>query len=226
VITYLDQLERDLVAAIDRREVGRSAGRAWRRRAPAVRLDLAAVAAIAVIALGLATVALLRPATNDQRAVQVPAPAPTTPSPPTVIGPRTPLRLVGALTQTSATTWSGDARGPGGSGTMTLSGTVHLTPAGCCTTPRTAPRDARHVVFFRWAASYGTLRGCVDTTIYRRPHGRWVWDGGRGRVTDATGALRRYAGRGMGIAAETKTSAPDQARIILSGAGVGHDAGC
>ena len=54
----------------------------------------------------------------------------------------------------------------------------------------------------------------IVNSIYRRPHGRWVWDG-TGRITGATGDLRRYGGYAAAIAGRTPLSRPDTARIIL-----------
>jgi hypothetical protein len=71
-----------------------------------------------------------------------------------------------------------------------------------------------HTVRFTWTSPSGTIAGAVRNTIYRRPHGRFVWDG-PGRVSAATGALGRYRGRQVGIAGSTPTSSPDRARIIV-----------
>ena len=225
MIQYLEQLERDLVEAIDRREAGRSGFRTWKARVSIPRLDLAVVAAIAALALGIATIALLNTGTHDQHPA-LPPPTKRGHERPTPIGPRTPLRLVATLSRVNTSTWSGPARGPGGAGDLALIGAVRLIPTTCCTTPRNYPSAARGLLRFRWNTSQGTLTGCIETTIYRRPHNRWVWDGAKGRVSNATGALRRYRGRAMAISGETPTSAPDRARIILGGNGPGPPTRC
>jgi len=96
-----------------------------------------------------------------------------------------------------------------------ITGTIDLSARSCCDTPRGKTRPSSHTIVFTWATAGGSISGCVANTIYRRPHGRLVWDGG-GRVTSATGTLRRYRPRGMGIAGDTRTSTPDQVRIILA----------
>jgi len=127
--------------------------------------------------------------------------------------------MVGVVTQLDATTWRGQATGPGGTGTLTLTGTVRsLAATPCCETASTLPPDARHRLDFRWATARGTLTGCIDTTIWRRPHGRWVWDG-TGLVTGATEGLATYLGRGIAIAGRTSVSDTTTARIILSDEG-------
>jgi hypothetical protein len=209
VIRYLDQLEGDLTEAIDRRNAGR-AGRS--RRRPRRRRDLSLVAAAAVALLAIAVVVVvLWPRAGDERAVTRPPVRKERPAP---IPPHTPLRLVGNVTRIDPTTWRGQARGPGSIGTLTIRGTVDLTARPCCDTPRSNPRPSPHTIHFTWTSPSGTVSGSVRNTIYRRPHGRFVWDG-LGRVTVATGALSRYRGRQLSIAGATRTSSPERARIIL-----------
>lgn len=205
MIDYLERLERDLVEAIDR-------GPATRRRAPRLRLDL--VAAAAAVAAAIALVIALGSGREDERAV-------TRPATPTVANPRplpkgTQFRLVGAVKRVGPTAWSGPARGPGGGGTLTVTGEVDLSPRPCCDTPRSLGPGAGRVLQFRWTTASGVLAGCVVNTISRRPHARFVWDG-VGVVTSATGRLARYRGRAIGIAGVTNIALTSRARIILSG---------
>jgi hypothetical protein len=219
MIGYLEQLERDLVEAIDQRAAARAERRRLPRR-PLRRPDWALVAAVAVAVLVLAIViAVVRPGSGGHHAGQRPPP-PTKkvhhrPAP---IPPGTPLRLVGLLTRVDRTTWRGQARGPGGPGTLTITGIVDIAGAKFCGTARCPSSSiTRHRVRFRWTSPEGTVEGCLANSVLRRPHGRWVWDGA-GRFTRATGALARYRRLGVGVAGETRTSTPGRARIIL-GAG-------
>jgi hypothetical protein len=210
VIRYLEQLERDLVEAVDRRNAGARSSR-WRGR-PRRRPDWSLVVTAAVVLVAIAVVfGISRVRQGEEHAV---APPPVRKEHPAPIPPHTPLRLVGNVTRVDPTTWRGQARGPGGVGTLTISGTVNLTARPCCDTPRSHAPNSTHTIAFTWTSAGGTLRGCVANTIYRRPQGRFVWDG-IGRVTSATGTLRRYRGRSVSIAGETRTTAPDRARIIL-----------
>jgi hypothetical protein len=209
MIGYLDRLEADLVEAVDRRNAVRA--RPWWRR-PRRRRDVSLAVAAAAALLAIAAVVLIvRAGAGHERAV---APPPHVRHRPPPIPPRTPLRLVGNVARIGDTTWRGQARGPGGEGTLTLSGTVDLTPRPCCDTPRSRPRPSAHTVRFTWTSPSGTIGGAVRNTIYRRPHGRFVWDG-LGRVVTATRVLGKYRGRQVGIAGVTTTSSPDRARIIL-----------
>jgi hypothetical protein len=209
MIGYLEQLEADLVEAVDRRNAARA--RPWWRR-PRRRRDLSMLVAVAVALLAIAVVvAVVRSGARHERAVAPPPPGKQRPVP---IPPGTQLRLVGNVVRIDATTWRGQARGPGGAGILTIIGTVDLSPRPCCDTPRSRPRPSPHTVRFTWTSPGGTIGGSIPITIYRRPHGRFVWDG-LGRVTAATGVLRRYGGRQIGIAGATPTSSPDRARIIL-----------
>jgi hypothetical protein len=101
----------------------------------------------------------------------------------------------------SAASWRGEASGPGGSRTLTVTGRLQFS-LHCCNVPLHLPPGPRSTLRFRWITSQGTLAGRLDNRILRRPHGRWVWDG-PGRVTSATGALGRYRHRSVGSAGET-----------------------
>ena len=210
MIRYLEQLERDLVEAIDRSEAARSPRR---REIPRLRPSWAG-AAMAIAALLAVAIVVVRPRADDERAVGPPPGATVAPQPRAPIPPGTALRLVGDVTRLDRATWRGAARGPGGAGTLTITGTVALSARSCCETPRDRPPPSTHRIDFAWAIPGGNISGCVANRIYRRPHGRYVWDG-VGHVTGATGTLRRYAGRGIDIAGETRATTPHQARIIL-----------
>jgi hypothetical protein len=207
MIDFLDLLERDLVEAIDRRE----GAPARRRRPPRVRIDL--VAAVVALAAAIALVLVLGTRVDNERG---PAQHPATPAVTNVtpIPKGTGVRAVGALRRTGATTWSGPARGPGGSGTMTVTGRVDIVGRPCCDTPRTLGPRAAHVIRIGWVTRGGKFMGCISNTILRRPHGRFVWDG-TGRVTTATGVFARFRGRGIGLAGVTSTALTRRARVIV-----------
>lgn len=216
MIDFLDGLEQDLVEAIDRRTASAGSRRMFPRR----RLDL--VAAAVALALGIALVALIGSRDAKERE---PVNRPTTP---TITNPKpipkgTPLRIAGGLRHVGPSTWSGPARGPGGGGVLTLTGAVDLSARPCCDTPRSLGPAAARVLRFRWTTPRGVLGGCLVNTVYRRPYGRFVWDG-PGIVKVATGGFSRYAGRPIGIAGETKVRLTSRARIALGG-GSGRPAG-
>jgi hypothetical protein len=207
MIDYLDELERDLVQAIDRRQ-----GAAPRRIFPRLRLDF--VAAAVALALAIALVALIG-SRDEQESEPVKQPTTATVTNPKPIPKGTPLRVAGGLKRIGPNTWSGPARGPGGGGMLTLTGEVDLSARPCCETPRSVGRTA-HVLQFRWATPRGVLGGCVVNTVLRRPYGRFVWDG-PGLVKVATGGFARYRGRPLALAGETRVALPSRARIILGG---------
>ena len=201
MIRYLEQLEHDLVHAIEQRAPGR-------RRLP--RPQLLAVAAAVVLAI-VVVGALERHDRVDERSVE-PAPAPAVPA--TRLPAGTPLRLVADVSRSGTQEWSGMGRGPGGSGMLTITGIVDLSRRKCCGKPQVPDSFTRHLIHFRWVGPQGSVEGCIVNAIYRRPRGRWVWDGA-GTITRATGRLRRYGGYWASIAGRTPLSRPDTARIIL-----------
>jgi hypothetical protein len=206
MIDFLQQLERDLVKAIDRREAAPAPRR--RRR---LRVDL--VAAAAALAAAIALVLLL----NSHKEKEEPVTHPTTP---TVTNPRpvpkgTPLQIRGNVRRVGSDTWTGRVPGPGGgAGTLTLTGPVELTPRPCCEGFHQANT---HVLQFSWTSPRGTIGGCVVNTIYRRPHTRFVWDG-PGRVKVATGAFARYRGRAIGFGGVSDIRLTTRAFVVF-----GHD---
>jgi hypothetical protein len=203
MIDFLEQLERDLVEAIDHRETAR----APRRRR--IRLEL--VAAAAALALAIALVLVL----SSQREKEQPVTHPTTP---TVTNPKpvpkgTPLRIRGVVRRGGPKIWEGRVPGPDGSaGVLTLSGPVELSPRACCEGFHQANT---HVLQFRWASPRGAISGCLINTIYRRPHARFVWDG-PGRVKAATGAFARYRGREIAIGGSSDIRLTSRALLILA----------
>jgi hypothetical protein len=201
VIRYLEQLEHDLVCAIEQPSPAR-------RRLPRPRPQFLAVAAAVVLAI-VVVHAIARHERVDERSVE---PAPTASATPLPAG--TPLRLVVGLDRSGPQEWTGSGRGPGGGGTLTITGIVDLSRRTCCGTPQVPSSFTRNVIRFRWVSALGSVKGCIMNSIYRRPHGRWIWDG-TGRITRATGQLRRYGGHGAGIAGRTPLSRPGTARIIL-----------
>lgn len=219
MIAYLEQLEQDLVEAIDRREVlgrretGRLAGAA--RRATRLLYPRPAWLVVAVLAVVIvAGAALLQTGSREEPAVKPPPPVPDrTEEPPAPINNvRSKLRIVGTLSF-DQTTWSGRASGPGGaSGVLTLTDAPHI-PA-----DPNNPMPVFNHMLFRWDAPNGTLRGCVDTTIARRAYGRWVWDG-PGTITSATGAFEKYLGGEASLAGRSMVSTPEKAYITLGNGG-------
>jgi hypothetical protein len=207
MIEFLDQLERDLVEAIDRRET------APRRTRPRLRLQL--VAATAALAAGILLVLVLGSRREvENKAVERPATPTVTNAKPIPKG--TPLRISGRVSRTGPATWSGPATGPGGAGVLTLTGPVDMRQRPCCDTPRSVGPRGAHVLQFRWTSSRGVLGGCLVNTIYRRPHARFVWDG-PGLVKVATGGLARYRGRAIAIGGVSDIRLPSRAHIGLGG---------
>jgi hypothetical protein len=198
MIDYLEQLERDLVEAVDRRDTAPATRRPWRARrwrgrdwAPAVTTAVA----LLVIALALALV--------EQTA-----------SPPDVEQgqprPVIPLRLTQDLTRIDPGTLRARARGPGGVGTLTIGAGPSVIVSPCCEKPpRPAPGASR--MPFAWTSTRGSLGGCIENTISRTADGRLVLYG-FGRITAATGALRRYRGLDLRIAGAVQPSLLDHAR--------------
>jgi hypothetical protein len=220
LIAYLEQLEQDLVEAIERREAagerapGRLTGAAhsasrWLTPRPAW------LVAAALAVLIVAGVALVGPGSRDERAVQ-PAPSPeVSANPPGTVLASPELRISGDLIQVDGTTWRGRARGPGGTGTLTLTDAPQI-PADAGNEPQPVFNQLR----FRWEAISGTLEGCADTTILRRPYGRFVWDG-PGTVSTATGSLKKYRGSEASIGGRTMVSTPEKAYIGIGNGGLG-----
>jgi hypothetical protein len=215
VIAYLEQLEQDLVEAIDRREA--TGERETRRRLTGVAHSAARLlaprpawlVAAALAVLVVAGVALVRSESRDEHPVR-PAPIPeVTAAPPGDVTVSPELRISGDLSQVDATTWRGRASGPGGAGTLTLTEAPQI-PADPGENPPNVSRKLR----FRWDVPTGMLAGCVDATIIRRPHARWVWDGA-GKVTTASGILEKYRGGQAGFGGRTMVSTPQKAYIAI-----------
>jgi hypothetical protein len=216
MIDYLEQLERDLVEAIDRREAGAAAPRRPRRRRPRLRPIVAVLAA--ALLLGTVVLVVARRASEQDKDIAV-RPKPTmtpggTPHPPT-----RGFKLIGDLKRVGADAWQGQADGPGGPATLTIIGTVDLSRERCCGSPERPGSFTKHVIRFTWVTPLGELEGCINNAIFRRPRGRWVWDG-VGRVRRATGGLSRYRGFGAAIAGRTPTTSLGTAHI---GIAVGTD---
>jgi hypothetical protein len=219
VIAYLEQLEQDLVEAIERSEATgeRDASRRLTRAAHSAARSLTprpawlVIAALALIIV--AGAALVHSGSRNERAVQ-PQPSPSVPAvPPGTITVFPDLRIFGDLIRIDAGTWRGAAQGPGGTGTLTLTGAPRI-PAD----PNNDPPPVFNRMRFRWDSPNGTLTGCSDATIYRRPHGRWVWDG-TGTITTATGVLGKFRGGEASLAGRTLVSAPGKAYISLGSGG-------
>jgi hypothetical protein len=201
MIDFLDQLERDLVDAIDRRERTR-----WPRRR---RLRLELVAAVAAVGLAIALVLAL----GSQRQKEQPVTHPTTPTVtnPSPLPKGIPLRIRGAVRRVGTERWQGTVPGPGGAGVLTLVGRVDLRARACC---EGFHRYNTHVLRFRWTSARGSISGCVVNTTYRRPHARFVWDG-PGRIISASPAYARYRGREIGLGGASDVRLTDRALILL-----------
>jgi hypothetical protein len=205
VIGYLEQLERDLVEAIDRREPHGTTQRVIRRGRPRMRTVAIALAALlAGVAIGIA----IHAARDQGREIPAEPPKPTiapTPTPPPNAGSPAHLRFVGELVADGTRAWRGVAAGVGvRAGKLTISGPVEFR------------NRAEHVIRFEWVIPGGSIAGCISNTMYRRPGGRWVWDG-VGHITAATGRLARWRRTFAGIAGRTYVSDMGHARIIIGG---------
>lgn len=222
MIPYLEQLEQDLVEAIDRRQVlsQPEAGRLARAARSATRLLYPRPAWLVVVALALVIVAgaaLLQTGSREEPAVKPPTPAPNPvdEQPAPIKNVKSKLHISGNLTF-DGTTWSGRASGPGGaSGILTLTDAPHIPD------DPNDPLPHFNQLLFNWDAPNGTLRGCADVTIVRRPYGRWVWDG-PGSITSATGAFKKYLGGEAGLGGRSMVSTPEQAYIGLGNGGKGQ----
>jgi hypothetical protein len=96
------------------------------------------------------------------------------------------LGVGGNLKRTSPTRWEGDVISKElGRGRLTVEGSVVFRP------PKTRSR-----LTFEARFSKGELRGCGIVDNYRRPHGRYVWDG-PGQITDTSPGYHKYLGLGM-----------------------------
>jgi len=223
MIEYLERLERDLVEAIDRREAAPRRRRLAGVSAPRLRLSgaLPVVAAVLAVAAVISFVAVVGRNSTRHHVVKPPVAKhgheKAIPLPP----PHTSFRIVGIVHRVNGTTWRGDARGLGGVGALTLTGTTAFRGI-CCQTSPISGGPSAHVLTFTWSTPNATVSGCVRNTINRRPHGRWVWDG-VGQITRATGVLSRYRGRAVGIAGNTPVSSLGEAQIIIgTGAPLGR----
>jgi hypothetical protein len=181
VIDYLEQLERDLVDAVDRRQPAHARGRRLRRPRPGWRPVATAAAALVAIAL---VVALVDIGPDEERTV-APPPGPIV------------MQLDGTLTRIDPTTWQTSARGADGTGTLTIT----------ATDVRTALTAGRGIPFL-WTTAGGSISGCVTGASERRRAGRVVWSA-HGRVTAASGTLGRYRGREVRLAGNTRISTSD-----------------
>ena len=199
MIGYLEQLERDLVEAIDRREATLPLVRPRRR----LRMSLVVAAAL-VVGIGIG-IAIHRFASENQREIPAVPPRPTAiPTPPPLrdaVGTPGTLGFRGDFVRFPDGTWRGVAAGTGiRSGTLIIRGRIELRNL------------AKHVIRWRWVTPRGTVSGCIVNTMYRRPGGRWVWDG-LGHVTTATGTLARWRGTAVGFGGRTYVDDLEHARL-------------
>jgi hypothetical protein len=101
----------------------------------------------------------------------------------------------GDFVRTGPDTWR--ARGTSrelGPGRMTIEGRISFADF------------SRSRVTFTVRVAAGVLRGCAITTILRRPHRRYVWDG-RSQITATSPRLRQYLALAGGIGGVTMTYA-------------------
>jgi hypothetical protein len=106
------------------------------------------------------------------------------------------IQFTGDLVRTTPTTWEGSGTAKElGRGRMTIDGDVTFSPA-----------QTRRRLTFALRFSRGELRGCAITTITRRPHARYLWDG-QGQITTTSRALHAYLGLPVSIGGLTMTDA-------------------
>ena len=183
MIDYLKQLELDLVDAIDREQAARVRHR--RPRRPHERPEWRPVATVAAILLAIVVVIALVGTSPDRERTVGPAPGPIV------------LQLNGTFSRIDTATWQGSARGPDGTGILTMTAADGL-----------GALDAGNRIPFGWTTTGGSITRCI-TGAMQRPHaGRVAWSA-QGVVTAATGALRGYRGRDVRITASTRVSTPD-----------------
>jgi hypothetical protein len=200
VIGYLEQLERDLVEAIDRREAGAPAPRPRRPLRPVL---VAAVALLIGIGIGLGVHLLGR---QDGREIPALPPKPTVaPTPPPLPGRGgvNDFQLRGNFVQFPDGSWRGVAAG------------TAIRAAPFRITGRVEFRDrAAHIIQWSWTTPDGRIAGCVTNTTYRRPGKRWVWDG-TGNVKSATGRFARWRGIPVGFGGRTYVDDRSHAYLAL-----------
>jgi hypothetical protein len=108
------------------------------------------------------------------------------------------LRFSGDFVRTGSTRWEGHGTAKElGPGHMVIDGRVVL------------GRLTRSRLTFTLRVARGILRGCAITTILRRPHRRYVWDG-PGQITATSPRLRKYLALSGGIGGVTYTYARDR----------------
>jgi hypothetical protein len=115
------------------------------------------------------------------------------------------IHFTADLDRTRPTTWQG-------SGTEEELGRGHLTIEGKLSFSRDPTR--RRLTF---AARFpkGELRGCVITTILRRPHAHYLWNGD-GQITGASPALHATLGLEVGLHGTTMADALTHMHGVLS----------
>jgi hypothetical protein len=108
------------------------------------------------------------------------------------------LSFSGDFVRTGPTRWEGRGTAKDlGRGRMTIDGRVVL------------GQLTRSRVTFTLRVADGTLHGCSITTILRRPHRRYVWDG-PGQITATSPRLHQYLALSGGIGGVTYAYARDR----------------
>jgi hypothetical protein len=98
------------------------------------------------------------------------------------------------LARTGPTTWKGSGTEKRlGRGRLKIEGKVIFTPG-----------QTRNRLTFTAHFPTGELSGCAINSIARRPHSRYLWNGG-GQITGASQALRAYVGLGVEVGGVTMT---------------------
>jgi hypothetical protein len=106
------------------------------------------------------------------------------------------IQFTGDLVRTTRRTWEGNGTARElGRGRLTIYGDVAFTPD-----------QARRRMTFAVRFPRGELRGCAITTITRRPHARYLWDG-QGQITATSQALHALLGLPVSIGGITMTDA-------------------
>jgi hypothetical protein len=195
MIEYLEQLERDLVEAVERYEPGLARRPGRRPRPPRWTLALGAVVVIGAL---IALVGLAARVRDEERAV-----AP--PSPPAPVA----VELAGDLVRLDAATWSARVRVRGGTGTLLINAGAQL----MARTPRP----------FAVTTAGGSLAGCVVPAIHRTGDGAVTWDT-LAPVSEATGTLRPHRGGYLRITGRTRVAGAGSAGATRAPASAGSPA--
>ena len=115
------------------------------------------------------------------------------------------IHFAADLVRTRPSTWEGSGKDDElGRGHLTIEGKVSFSRG-----------PTRRRLTFVARFSKGQLRGCVITTILRRPHARYLWDGD-GQITGASAALHAALGLQVGLHGTTVADALTHMHGVVS----------